>query len=555
MKSWYRWYVLGILMVVYAVNALDRVLVASVAPFVKTALAISDAQIGLLYGTAFALFYGVFGIPLAKLADGWSRKRTLSLGLSFWSIMTALSGTASSFVQLGLARIGVGIGEASASPAAVSLLGDYFDKTQRSSIISFYLAGGYVGAGLSLIVGGMVVAAWMHHFPVSVAAPFGLAGWQAAFIGVGLPGLLLAALVHFTIREPVRGVSDGIPQPQIAARPFAAVLAEAASMLPPWSLIDLYRRRSRREFWRNVLCLAILVALVAGVVHFTDSLLSPQHRAIVATLGSFPLTSNSIQWIAVGIAAYAALSWTQQLKARDAVAHCLIAGSPTFVALVLGAGLMGIAQYAVSAFVFLYANRYLGFQPESGLVLGTIAVAASVAGLSAGGVIGNLVTRRNPAWRLIFIMVAFLLFSLAMTAQYTTANTTVFCIFYFVSTFLLTMWQGSLIAAGQDLVLPRLRGVAFAFIMLGNSAIGLGTGPYIVGLVSDVTGNLRLAILCVHFALLPALLCLWFASRRVGGDEASLAQRAKVAGEPVRSFESGVRCPTCGPVIEGHAGG
>src|SRR4051812_7513696 len=128
--SVHRWLVLALLTLVYAFNFIDRQIVTILAPFIKADLGLSDAQVGLLYGTAFALFYALFGLPLARLADGWHRVRTLSIGLCFWSAMTMLSGTAGGFAQLALARMGVGIGEASASPAAFSLLQDHFPKAQ-----------------------------------------------------------------------------------------------------------------------------------------------------------------------------------------------------------------------------------------------------------------------------------------------------------------------------------------------------------------------------------------------------------------------------------------
>ena len=128
MKGLYRWYVLGVLMFVNVFNFVDRQLLTVLAPYIKADLIISDAELGLLFGTTFALFYGLFGIPLARLADGWSRSRTVATGVIFWSLMTMASGLANSFVQLAGARVGVGVGEASASPAAASLLGDYFSK-------------------------------------------------------------------------------------------------------------------------------------------------------------------------------------------------------------------------------------------------------------------------------------------------------------------------------------------------------------------------------------------------------------------------------------------
>ena len=158
--SIYRYYVLGLLMVIYAFNFLDRQIITILAPSLKADLGLSDAQLGLLFGTAFALFYALFGIPLAKLADGWNRVKTISLGLSVWSGMTALSGFATNFTQLGTARVGVGIGEASASPAAYSLLQDYFPREKRATALAFYSAGIYVGVGASQILGGAVIANW-----------------------------------------------------------------------------------------------------------------------------------------------------------------------------------------------------------------------------------------------------------------------------------------------------------------------------------------------------------------------------------------------------------
>ena len=124
-----RHFVLGVLFVVYIFNFVDRQILSILAEHIKADLGLSDAQIGFLYGTAFAVFYAIFGIPLGKLADNWNRKNLIGIGLGFWSIMTALSGTARSFLALGTYRIGVGIGEASATPAALSMLSDYYPQT------------------------------------------------------------------------------------------------------------------------------------------------------------------------------------------------------------------------------------------------------------------------------------------------------------------------------------------------------------------------------------------------------------------------------------------
>ncbi len=186
------WYALGVLFVVYLVNFVDRQILSILANDIRADLGINDAQLGFLYGTAFAIFYALFGIPLGRLADGWHRLRLLSMGLALWSCMTVLSGAARNFTMLTMARIGVGVGEASANPCAYSLIADWFPRRLRATALSIYASGLFVGSGLSLLLGGAIVEGWNSSWPDG--GPMGLAGWQAAFVIVGLPGLLLALL-------------------------------------------------------------------------------------------------------------------------------------------------------------------------------------------------------------------------------------------------------------------------------------------------------------------------------------------------------------------------
>src|SRR5215470_9872830 len=132
----YPQYVLAVLVLVYVFNFLDRQILSILAERIKADLQLSDAQIGFLYGTAFAVFYALFGLPLGRLADLWTRTRLIAIGLSFWSLMTASSALARNFLQLSVARIGVGVGEASASPAAFSILSDYFPPAKRASVLA-----------------------------------------------------------------------------------------------------------------------------------------------------------------------------------------------------------------------------------------------------------------------------------------------------------------------------------------------------------------------------------------------------------------------------------
>ena len=141
----YRWYVLTVLLIIYILNFVDRHILSILAVDVKADLGLSDSEMGFLGGAAFAVFYALFGIPLGRLADNWGRVKLLSLGLALWSLMTALSGGAKNHLTLTMARMGVGIGEATCSPTAYSLISDYFPKRQRATALSIYSSGMFIG--------------------------------------------------------------------------------------------------------------------------------------------------------------------------------------------------------------------------------------------------------------------------------------------------------------------------------------------------------------------------------------------------------------------------
>ncbi|MBI3247777.1 MAG: MFS transporter [Deltaproteobacteria bacterium] len=201
----YAYYVLAVLFVVYIFNFIDRQILAILLEPIKKDLQISDTALGFLTGFAFAVFYTFAGLPLARLADRWVRRSLIAISLATWSVMTALSGLSRGFGDLALARIGVGIGEAGASPPAHSILSDYFPPEKRATAIAIYASGIYVGVGLGYWIGGWINDAY---------------GWRMAFFVVGLPGLFMALLVRFTIREPVRGMSEhhGASQQQYSVK-------------------------------------------------------------------------------------------------------------------------------------------------------------------------------------------------------------------------------------------------------------------------------------------------------------------------------------------------
>ena len=189
-----RNYALGILVVVYTFNFIDRQILSILLESIKTDLDLSDTSLGFLTGFAFALFYATLGIPIAKYADKGNRRNLIALSLGIWSFMTALSGLAQNFFHLLFARIGVGVGEAGCSPPAHSMIADYFPANKRSTALGIYSLGIPFGIMFGLFAGG-----WINE----------VFGWRLAFFVVGIPGILLAFIFRFTVKEPIRGQAEG----------------------------------------------------------------------------------------------------------------------------------------------------------------------------------------------------------------------------------------------------------------------------------------------------------------------------------------------------------
>lgn len=204
----YRWYALGLLVVVYVFNFIDRSILGILVEPIKRDLGVSDTLMGFLGGFAFAVFYTFLGIPIARLADRGSRRNVLAVCLALWSGATALCGLAANFVHLLLARIGVAVGEAGGSPPSHSMISDMFPPEKRATALAIYALGIPIGSMLGSLGGG-----WLNE----------AFDWRTAFFVVGVPGLLLALVVRFTLREPVRGAAEGLVADQGAAPPVMDV--------------------------------------------------------------------------------------------------------------------------------------------------------------------------------------------------------------------------------------------------------------------------------------------------------------------------------------------
>ena len=197
------WYTVGLLFVAYTFSFVDRFILTLLIEPIKQDFNLSDTGVSLLIGFAFVIFYTFLGIPIGRLADRVNRRNLIVAGITLWSCMTALCGMARGFGSLFVARIGVGVGEAALSPAAYSMIADLFPPKKLGKALSVYTAGAFVGVGLALIVGGLVVGS-VTSSPEMVLPIIGtIRSWQAPFFIVGLPGLLVAALMY-TVREPER---------------------------------------------------------------------------------------------------------------------------------------------------------------------------------------------------------------------------------------------------------------------------------------------------------------------------------------------------------------
>lgn len=511
----YSWYVLSVLVIVYILNFIDRQIVSILAVDIKADLGLTDADMGFLGGAAFAVFYALFGIPLGRLADNWSRVRLLSIGLALWSTMTALSGFAYNQLSLSLARMGVGVGEATASPTAYSLISDYFPKRQKATALAIYSSGLYLGGGVSLFIGALIVETWNNAYPAG--GPMGLVGWQAAFLAVGIPGLIVALWVA-TLREPVRGAMDGVATAG-SPTPFRQFGRDLSMIVPPLTLIGAAQR--------GATALAINIGFAAAIAAFAWWMIS--------------LTGNVPQWSAVALGYYAVFSWACTLRAHDPATFRLIWGTPAFICTTLGYGLVSLAAYALGFWSAPYAETVLGLpKQELALILGANGALAGFVGVIAGGWMADYLRKKNPAGRILMIIFGVVAPIIPIWIGYTTENATLFYTMNFLAGMLGAAALGAAAATTQDLVLPRMRGTATAAFFLGTTLVGLSFGPYMVGQISDLAGtivdgkpigDLRTGILSLIGVAPVALVLLLYAYRAVPQAEATIAERAAAAEE------------------------
>jgi MFS family permease len=368
------YYTLGVLTLVYSFNFIDRQLLAILQESIKAELDLSDSQLGLLTGFAFAAFYVTAGIPIARWADRGNRRDIVALSLFIWSFMTAISGFIQNYLQLLLARVGVGIGEAGGSPPSHSIISDIFPPERRAGAIGFYSMGVSVGILFGFLAGG-----WLNEF----------FGWRVAFLVVGAPGILLAVLVRMTVAEPVRGLMENR-----TAQAQGATFSDVLGVL--WS---------RHSF---------------------------RHLAMGAALNAF--------------CGYSAANWTASFMIRS---HEMTTGElGTWLALILGGG-------------------------------GAI-------GVFGGGLLADYLAPRDKRWYAWLPALTGLLSVPFMVGIYM-ADTAYAALMLAVFPGIVgNVYLGNTIATTHGLVGLRMRAMASAILFLILNIIGLGLGPWTIGLVSDM---------------------------------------------------------------------
>ena len=405
----YRNYALAVLFLGYVVNFIDRSILSILLEPIKQELLLTDTQLGLLGGLAFALFYATLGIPIASLADRWSRVKVLAIAMVIWSGMTALCGMANNFIMLLMARIGVGVGEAGASPPSHSLISDYFPVETRATALSIYALGIPFGSMVGNYVGG-----WGAEE----------LGWRITFFLVGLPGIFVALLIFLTLREPPRGLSE---KKTVQPEPVKPLVTEPAP-----SMKEVFAFLWRKPSFRHIGFAAGLHAFVGyGAGTWNAPFLIRSHEMPISEVGSWLALISGIG--AIGTFAGGYLGDRISDMTGDRRWYLWVSGLATLI------------MVPFQFIAYLYDDLW-----------------AVIPALAMVSILGG-------------------------------------------------MYLGPSFAMTQGLVTLRMRAVASAILLFMLNIIGMGLGPYFVGIASDVLSP-DFGIHSLRYALCLAVLAnLWAA--------------------------------------------
>jgi MFS transporter, Spinster family, sphingosine-1-phosphate transporter len=523
-------YALALVSLTNAMSLLDRNIVAILAPRIKQDLGVGDAEMGLLYGTVFALFYALFSLPLGRLSDGWIRSRLLGICLGFWSVATALAAAAQGFSMLALSRLGVGIGEGAAQPAGYSLIFDHYAKRRRGFASAMIAAAIALGLGGSSVLGG-VAADWWDKLHVGSGAPLGLKGWQFAFAVAALPGFILAVLL-WRLPEPRRGRLDGIESPP-DPHPFRASLALLCAVTPVVNWIVLAKRRAGAGYWGVSVAATILIVTAAVAMTRATSVFSPRPPL---HMGALLVNPHALQWGVIGFGVVVVVNLLQHLRLADRAAFEVVVRSRALLLCMAIGSLQSVINYGVMGFTPSFLMKHYGLSPAiTGLQFGMLSAAIGIIGPLIAGPLSDRINASFPGAGRVYVT----LFSLSLSPLiaiwvYGALDPMSFYLRFVLYSLVLTAWMPPLYAIMYEQVLPRMRGITSSTYIIISTIFGLGMGPYMVGMISDANGgNLADAILDINWVSPAIVVMLVGLAMRGTRDEEKILERARSGGEAV----------------------
>jgi MFS family permease len=522
------WYALFLVSSAQAMSLLDRQILSILAPAIRDDLQIGDAELGLLYGTVFSLFYALFSLPLGRLVDGWIRTRLLAICIAGWSFFAGLSAFATGFTLLAVSRLGVGIGEGATQPAANSIIFDEFPREKRGTAMAALGIATALGLGLSMTLGGVVAGWWDARYPGG--GPGGFSGWQFAFLVAALPGFLLAWLIY-RLKEPTRGQMDGIVTVE-DPQPFKASAAVLGAVTPGANWFYLWHRKAGARQWTiNLVSLAVIVTFCVFMARYLQDF-SPRPDT---RLFGLSFNAHELQWFVVAFGAFVILNLFQSLKLTDRPTYNVVT-SPSVLLLIVVAGLQTSINYGVMGFTPSFLGREYGLSlAETGLQFGLLAAALGLVGPVLAGPLSDWLTVRLGGRGRVWLT----LFSLGLSPlvgiwTFGAPDTTSFYLRFSLYSIILTLWLPPLYSLLYDQVLPRMRGLTSSIFIIITTLLGLGMGPYFVGIVSDkLAGDLGRAIISVNVVAPVIVVILLYLLTRINRDESLIRERARAGGEPV----------------------
>ena len=332
----------------------------------------------------------------------------------------------------------------------------------------------------------------------------GLVGWQAAFLAVGLPGLLVAIWVA-TLREPARAPAEGAS----LRHPLRDFITDLSMLMPPFTLWHAAQR--------GPMAVVTNLAFAAAMIGLATLMIG--------------ITGNLPQWVSMAFGYYAVFSWAATLRQRDPATYQLIWGTPAFVCTALGYGLVSLGAYALAFWAAPYAETVLKLPKEElAFVLGSNGAVSGFLGVILGGRMSDALRVRNPSGRILVIMFGILAPVIPIWIGFTTDNSTLFYVMNFLAGLFAATALGAAAATTQDLVLPRMRGTATASFFLATTLVGLALGPYMVGQISELTGSMRTGMLSLIGVAPISFVLLMYAYRTLPAAEATIEERARAAG-------------------------